>query len=63
MSEQILLPINEAMTRLGIKRTTFYALMKEGKVPFVHIGRRRLVAVRDLEDFVEGLRSGRKQAA
>ncbi|MFD0685903.1 helix-turn-helix domain-containing protein [Actinomadura fibrosa] len=41
----------------GISRTTTYGLIKSGELPSVRIGRRRFVAVADLEAFVEGRRS------
>lgn len=41
----------------GISRTTTYQLIKSGELPSVTIGRRRFVAVADLDAFVEGRRS------
>ena len=43
----------EAMEQLGgISRTTFYALVKEGELSLVKIGRRSFVQAEELDDFV-----------
>ncbi|SFO14714.1 DNA binding domain-containing protein, excisionase family [Actinomadura madurae] len=42
----------------GISRTTTYELIRSGELPSVTIGRRRFVAVADLDAFVEGRRTG-----
>lgn len=41
----------------GISRTTTYRLIKSGDLPSVTIGRRRFVAVCDLQAYVEERRS------
>jgi excisionase family DNA binding protein len=48
-----LLPITEARHQLGgISPTTFYALVKEGELSLVKIGRRSFVHTEDLDDFL-----------
>ncbi|HXC78679.1 MAG TPA: helix-turn-helix domain-containing protein [Candidatus Acidoferrum sp.] len=48
-----LLPITEARHLLGgISPTTFYALVKEGELSLVKIGRRSFVHTEDLDDFL-----------
>jgi excisionase family DNA binding protein len=54
-----LLPIPEASDRLGIGRTTLWGLIRDGQIPTVTIGRRRLIAEADLQAYVARLRSGR----
>jgi excisionase family DNA binding protein len=39
---------------LGISRPHFYPLIKEGKIRTVNIGRRVLVSVQSLRDFIDG---------
>jgi len=46
--------IQEAAKMLGISRPHFYPLIKEGKVRTVKNGRRTLVSVQSLRDFVDG---------
>jgi excisionase family DNA binding protein len=53
MSTQDLYTIPEAMKLLGgISRNTIYALLREGKLASVPIGRRRFIPARAIEDFV-----------
>jgi excisionase family DNA binding protein len=48
-----LLPVKEARHQLGgISPTTFYALIKDGELSLVKIGRRSFVQAEDLDDFV-----------
>jgi excisionase family DNA binding protein len=48
-----LMPIKEARHQLGgISPTTFYALVKEGELSLVKIGRRSFVQAEDLDDFL-----------
>lgn len=52
-STTLLLSLAEARRRLGIGRTTLYRQMKEGKLAYVKIGRRRLISVKAIEQFIE----------
>jgi excisionase family DNA binding protein len=48
-----LMPVNQARQQLGgISPTTFYALVKEGELSLVKIGRRSFVHAEDLDDFL-----------
>jgi excisionase family DNA binding protein len=48
-----LMPVKEARKQLGgISPTTFYALVKEGELSLVKIGRRSFVHAEDLDDFL-----------
>jgi excisionase family DNA binding protein len=48
-----LLPVKEARHQLGgISPTTFYALVKDGELSLIKIGRRSFVQAEDLDDFV-----------
>ena len=48
-----LMPVEEARHQLGgISPTTFYALVKDGDLSLVKIGRRSFVQAEDLDDFV-----------
>jgi len=53
--DRLLLPIGEAARLLGIGRTKIYALIADGSIPTVRVGRRRLVRRADLDVFVAGL--------
>jgi excisionase family DNA binding protein len=48
-----LMPVKEVRQQLGgISPTTFYALVKEGELSLVKIGRRSFVHAEELDDFV-----------
>jgi excisionase family DNA binding protein len=54
--------VAETAALLSVGRTTVYELISTGSLRTIKIGTRRLVARRDLEDFVAGLRGGRRDA-
>ncbi|MDQ7906873.1 helix-turn-helix domain-containing protein [Phytohabitans sp. ZYX-F-186] len=51
----IVLTIEQAARKLGIGRTTMYALVMSGEVRSVTIGRLRRVPTRCLDEYVSGL--------
>jgi len=53
--ERIGVSIQEAAKMLGISKPHFLPLVKEGKIRTVQIGRRVLVSVQSLRDFVDGV--------
>jgi excisionase family DNA binding protein len=53
-TERICVSIQEAAKMLGISKPHFYPLIKEGKVRTVNIGKRVVVSVQSLRDFVDG---------
>ena len=46
--------ISKAAQMLGINKRTFLPLIKEGKVRTVRVGKRIIVSVQSLRDFVDG---------
>ena len=52
--ERISVSIQEAATMLGISTPHFYPLIKEEKVRTIKIGRRTLVSVQSLREYVDG---------
>lgn len=62
-----LMPVKEDRHQLGgISNSTFYALVKEGELSLVKIGRRSFVQAEELDDFLRRKRynaSGRTRAA
>lgn len=52
---QLLLTVEEAAQRLGIGRTTVFGLIRRGALGSVTVGRRRLVPVGAIEEYVAGL--------
>lgn len=44
--------IPDAAARIGISRSTLYALISAGKIPIAKIGSRTLVLDQDLHDFL-----------
>lgn len=53
---RLLLTVEEAARRLGVGRTTMYALIGTGEVESVPIGRLRRVPAECLIEYVENLR-------
>ncbi|MGO1827045.1 helix-turn-helix domain-containing protein [uncultured Corynebacterium sp.] len=47
--------INDVMEATGLGRTTVFALIKDGKLRSVKVGRRRLVPAAALDEFIAGL--------
>ena len=56
--DQLAHPIPVAAARIGVGRTSMYALIDAGEIPTFTVGRRRLVSEAALVAFVE-----RRQAA
>lgn len=54
---RLLLTIEEAADRLGIGRTLMYALVKDGQVESVHIGRLRRIPADALPRYLQRLRT------
>ena len=57
MSEQLLAPIVEAGAMIGHGRSTVYKLINEGKLEAVKSGKRRLVVIESIRNYVATLRS------
>lgn len=49
---RLLLSVEETTKTLGISRWQFYRLVWEQELPTITIGRRRLVPVHSLQDFI-----------
>lgn len=56
--ERVLLTVEEAAERLGIGRTTAFALVKSGEIESVLIGRLRRVPVTAVQDYAARLVAG-----
>jgi excisionase family DNA binding protein len=54
-TDRVNLTIEEAAHRIGVGRTTMYALVKDGQVRTVRIGRLRRVPVWCLDEYLSGL--------
>jgi excisionase family DNA binding protein len=52
--ERLGVSIQEAAKMLGISKPHFYPLIREGKVRTVSIGKRIVVSVQSLRDFIDG---------
>jgi excisionase family DNA binding protein len=53
VSEPLLVSVKDAARRLGLGRDSCYALVREGRLRSLFVGRRILIPVRELEAFVE----------
>ncbi len=53
----LLLTVEQAAQRLGIGRTSLYALLKAGEIESVPVGRLRRVPAECLDEYVQRLRS------
>ena len=52
MDNALAVTVNEAVRRTGIPRTNVYQFMGDGSLPYYHVGRHRLILVRDLHAFI-----------
>jgi excisionase family DNA binding protein len=57
-TQRFLYRIPDGAEMVGISRSTFYKLMRDGEIETVMLGRRRLVAHESLERLAERIRSG-----
>lgn len=46
------LPINDAVEWSGVSRSKLYIAMTEGKLPYIKLGKRRLIPRRALRDYL-----------
>ncbi|WP_206685761.1 helix-turn-helix domain-containing protein [Kribbella qitaiheensis] len=53
----LLLTVEQAAKRLGIGRTTFYALMTAGEIESVPLGRLRRIPAECLTEYIDRLRT------
>jgi excisionase family DNA binding protein len=51
--ERMTLSIEEAAARLGISRALAYELVRRGELPRLRLGRRIVIPLKALEEFVE----------
>lgn len=49
----LLVPVSEFCRLIGVKRTTAFGMIKEGRVDTVKLGAKRLVTVSSIERLVE----------
>ena len=59
-AQRLLLGIPEAAEMLGISPWTVRKLIRRGALPCVHIGRRVLVEVREVDEFITRNRDAEK---
>lgn len=62
-SDMLLLPVTEAIRRLGIGPTSFWKIVKNGEIRVRKIGRRTLVEQGELSRYIEALPSTNVRAA
>ena len=55
-AERIVYTVEEAAERLGVGRTTVYALVRSGDIESIAIGRLRRIPYDALDDFVSRMR-------
>lgn len=60
--DHLLLTVEQVAEELALSRSRVYELLAAGALPSIHIGRSRRVALGDLRNFVNGLRSGDRDA-
>jgi excisionase family DNA binding protein len=57
MAEQVLFSILDVARMLGVGRSTVYLLIARDELPVVHVGRRTLVHVDSVHEYVSRLRA------
>jgi excisionase family DNA binding protein len=55
LNQSLLVTVEEAARLLGIGRTTMFELIGSGDVKSLRLGRRRLIARKSLESFIDDL--------
>ena len=55
---RLLFSVDECASMLGVHRTTVFDLIAKGKLASVLIGRRRLVSLQAMEDFIRHTETG-----
>lgn len=50
--DSLAISVKEAARALGVGRTTVYALLNEGQLDTIHVGRRRLIKTASLRRLV-----------
>jgi excisionase family DNA binding protein len=58
MSDRLLVTKGEAAEQLGVSVRTLERLVATGRLPQVHVERSARFRVKDLEEYVDGLRAG-----
>ena len=58
--EKLTATINESCEALSTGRTNLYRLINEGRIETITVGRRRLVVVQSLHDFVKKRRAAKR---
>jgi excisionase family DNA binding protein len=59
INERLAVSIKEAAQIVGLGRTRLYELLKSGEIPSIRLGRRRLIKIEALREFVGRLDNGR----
>ena len=49
----LLLSVRDVASRLGIGINTTYKFVREGRIRSISVGRRRLIPLSELQDFIE----------
>lgn len=49
----LLLTIEDAYRKLGLKRTTFFAELRKGHIRYIRVGSRRLIPAAALQEYVD----------
>lgn len=52
-SERLTVTVREAIRMTGLSQPTFYRLMKEGRLKYTHVGRRRLINMESLHALLD----------
>lgn len=53
--QRLALSIDEVARAFGVGRSTLYNLMDGGALPFIKIGRRRVIRAEDAKAYIDGL--------
>lgn len=53
MSQKLVYTVDETLQELGVARATLYRFINSGQLRTVRIGKRRLIAAKALEEFLD----------
>lgn len=52
LNQRLTISVEEAMSAIGVRKTLFYELLTAGAIRSIRVGRKRLIIVQSLHDWI-----------